>query len=58
MRRPLSITRQAAAGLALLAAALPAVAVENGAPITPFGVFDFGAGMLPPPSETGKGQEE
>lgn len=26
-------------------------AVENGAPITPFGVFDFGSGMLPPPSE-------
>ncbi|MDG5976090.1 signal peptide protein [Hydrogenophaga taeniospiralis CCUG 15921] len=25
--------------------------VENGAPITPFGVFDFGAGMLPPPSD-------
>lgn len=25
--------------------------VEGGAPITPFGVFDFGAGMLPPPSD-------
>lgn len=25
--------------------------VESGAPITPFGVFDFGAGMLPPPSD-------
>lgn len=38
----------------MLAAALPtAHAVENGAPITPFGVFDFGAGMLPPPSELG-----
>jgi hypothetical protein len=28
-------------------------AVENGAPITPFGVFDFGAGQLPPPSDIG-----
>ncbi|HSV36679.1 transporter [Ramlibacter sp. WS9] len=35
----------------LAAAAAPAHAVENGAPITPFGVFDFGAGQLPPPSE-------
>lgn len=40
---------------ALLVAALaPAAhAVENGAPITPFGVMDFGAGQLPPPSEFG-----
>jgi hypothetical protein len=40
--------------LALLLAAVlaPAAhAAENGAPITPFGVFDFGAGLLPPPSE-------
>ena len=38
----------------LLCGCLPAAhAVENGAPITPFGVFDFGAGMLPPPSEVG-----
>lgn len=28
-------------------------AVENGAPIMPFGVMDFGAGMLPPPSDIG-----
>ena len=39
------------AALALLVSAGPAHAVENGAPITPFGVFDFGAGMLPPPSD-------
>lgn len=26
-------------------------AVEQGAPITPFGVFEFGAGQLPPPSD-------
>lgn len=30
-----------------------AAAVENGAPITPFGVMDFGAGQLPPPTEIG-----
>ena len=42
------------AAATLAAALLPtAGAVENGAPITPFGVFDFGAGMLPPPSEFG-----
>jgi hypothetical protein len=35
----------------LLSVSLSAHAVEGGAPITPFGVFDFGAGMLPPPSE-------
>lgn len=41
----------AAAALSLL---LPAAhAVENGAPITPFGVMEYGAGMLPPPSELG-----
>ncbi|MGO4607673.1 transporter [Variovorax sp. 2RAF20] len=39
------------AALCVLAAAAPTHAVEGGAPITPFGVFDFGAGMLPPPSE-------
>lgn len=38
--------------LACLLTAGAAHAVENGAPITPFGVFDFGSGMLPPPSET------
>lgn len=40
------------AALCLLTAGPPAHAVEGGAPITPFGVFEFGAGMLPPPSET------
>ena len=38
----------------LLSAQLGAAhAVENGAPITPFGVMDFGAGEMPPPSEGG-----
>jgi hypothetical protein len=45
-------TSLAALAVLALCAATPSVhAVENGAPITPFGVFDFGAGMLPPPSE-------
>lgn len=39
-----------AAALALLPAGA-AHAVEGGAPITPFGVNDFGAGILPPPSD-------
>lgn len=46
-------TVRALCATTLLAAQLTAHAVENGAPITPFGVFDFGAGMLPPPSEFG-----
>ena len=37
--------------LAIAAVAVPAQAVENGAPITPIGVFDFGSGALPPPSD-------
>ena len=53
MRRPTPFLRRVAASVTMLAAAMSANAVENGAPITPFGVFDFGAGMLPPPSETG-----
>lgn len=36
---------------AALTLAGAAHSVESGAPITPFGVFDFGAGMLPPPSD-------
>jgi len=28
-------------------------AVENGSPITPPGIYDFGAGLLPPPTEFG-----
>jgi hypothetical protein len=41
----------AALAACLLSASLSTHAVESGAPITPFGVFDFGAGMLPPPSD-------
>lgn len=41
--RPLLLT-------SLACAAATAGAVESGAPITPFGVYDFGAGMLPPSS--------
>ncbi|HEX5737841.1 MAG TPA: transporter [Hydrogenophaga sp.] len=36
--------------MTLACAASVSHSVENGAPITPFGVFDFGAGMLPPAS--------
>jgi hypothetical protein len=44
----------ASAATALLYVLQPtAQAVENGAPITPFGVMDFGAGQLPPPSAVG-----
>ena len=44
----------ASAAAALLYVWQPtAQAVENGAPITPFGVMDFGAGQLPPPSDVG-----
>lgn len=42
-----------ATALALACAALPSLAVEGGAVITPPGIYDFGAGMLPPPSDTG-----
>lgn len=48
-------TRPRLAGALACAAilALPdhAGAVEGGAPITPFGVSDFGAGIMPPPSD-------
>jgi hypothetical protein len=37
----------------LTAMNLPAGATENGATITPFGVFDFGTGMMPPPTPNG-----
>lgn len=36
---------------AVLLAPGTAHAVEGGTPITPFGIYDFGAGMLPPPSD-------
>jgi hypothetical protein len=36
--------------LALTCTATIAHGVESGAPITPFGVYAFGAGMLPPAS--------
>ena len=51
MYKRASSIRAASAAIALAGMALSVGAVENGAPITPFGVFDFGAGMLPPPSE-------
>ncbi|MBT0963864.1 SphA family protein [Denitromonas iodatirespirans] len=37
-------------GIGLSALAATAAAVEGGAPITPFGIYDFGAGIAPPPS--------
>lgn len=54
--RRLPARTAAVSAIATLAAGLlpgAARAVENGAPITPVGVYDFGAGMLPPPSELG-----
>lgn len=37
--------------LAMATLPLHAAALEGNAPTTPFGVFDFGAGMMPPPTE-------
>lgn len=37
----------------LAAMSLPAEAIENGATVTPFGIADFGAGMMPPPTPYG-----
>ncbi|MEQ6474630.1 transporter [Comamonas sp. wu1-DMT] len=46
--------RPTGAGLVLAALhAAPSLAVENGSPITPPGVYDFGSGMLPPVSDVG-----
>lgn len=49
-KHPLATTAVAALAALLCGSA---AAVENGAPITPFGVMDFGAGQLPPPTEIG-----
>ena len=48
-RHPAMLT---ASSLMALAAA-NVHAVENGVPITPPGIFDFGSGILPPPSDVG-----
>ncbi|KGF80259.1 signal peptide protein [Massilia sp. JS1662] len=45
-----SLFRPACTVLALSLLAGAASANENNAPVVPFGVLDFGAGMLPPPS--------
>lgn len=50
--KPSSLNPFAAAACTALLAA-PAHAVENGVPITPPGIFDFGSGILPPPSDVG-----
>lgn len=50
--KPSPRTSIAAAAVSLLVPAA-AHAVEGGAPITPFGVMEFGAGTLPPPTEFG-----
>ncbi|BAI74429.1 hypothetical protein AZL_a08980 (plasmid) [Azospirillum sp. B510] len=47
--RPIAAAATILAGLA----ASPALATENGGPTTPFGVFEFGAGILPPPTPYG-----
>lgn len=49
----MNTTARALCATTLAALTGAAAAAENGAPITPFGVFDFSAGMLPPPSEIG-----
>jgi hypothetical protein len=53
MGRIITVFRAGTAGVVAMCGTVSAGAVENGAPITPFGVFDFSAGMLPPPSEFG-----
>ncbi len=45
------VSPQLAALCATLLACGAAHAVEGGTPITPFGIYDFGAGMLPPPTD-------
>lgn len=50
MNRSVLLARGLSAAALTLWACAPALAVEGGAPITPFGVFDFGAGILPPPT--------
>jgi hypothetical protein len=40
-----------ATALGLLATVGSVHAIESGAPILPFGVYDFGSGQLPPPSD-------
>lgn len=55
-KRERSIPRQAARAMMAMigmAALTSANAVENGANIVPSGVYDFGAGILPPATETG-----
>lgn len=51
MTHPSLRTPKTLVAVAALALTGAAHSVESGAPITPFGVFDFGAGMLPPPSD-------
>lgn len=50
IRTPICARPGRAVALALTCIASTAHSVENGAPITPFGVYNFGAGMLPPAS--------
>ncbi len=40
-------------GVSLLTAASAAIATENGAPTTAMGVYDFGAGFMPPATPSG-----
>jgi hypothetical protein len=51
--KTISIVAQTATAAMGLAALISAHAVENGSPVVPPGVYDFGAGMLPPPTEMG-----
>lgn len=51
--RPIAAALTLCAGLWASFDAAPALATEGGAPTAPFGVFEFGAGILPPPSPYG-----
>nr|WP_295829489.1 transporter [uncultured Azospirillum sp.] len=51
--RPIAAALTLCAGLLASLDTTPAFATEGGAPTTPFGVFEFGAGILPPPTPYG-----
>lgn len=53
VKKTFNHTHQATAALLSLFTAMAGHAVENGAIITPPGIYDFGTGMTPPPSDVG-----
>jgi hypothetical protein len=50
MNTPVLTLSRRLAAVALMATSTCVFAVEGGAPIVPFGVLDFGAGIMPPPA--------